>query len=87
MVKSTGFCSFAAENRKIMTGKLPKDDHHELFCTRLADLINLQHELALLADSIDRKYFDEAFKKRYTERNGRPSMPIRLMVGVLILKH
>ncbi|MDR2764198.1 MAG: hypothetical protein LBB90_04125, partial [Tannerella sp.] len=87
LVKSTGFCNFAAENRKMMTGKLPQDDHRELFRTRLADLINPQHELALLADSIDRKYFDEAFKKHCTEHNGRPSMPIRLMVGVLILKH
>ncbi|MDR1667065.1 MAG: hypothetical protein LBS03_05160 [Bacteroidales bacterium] len=32
-----------------MLGKLPVDDHRELFRTRLADLINPQHELALLA--------------------------------------
>jgi hypothetical protein len=42
---------------------LPKDDHRELFRTRLADLINPQHELALLAHAVDWKYFDEAFKK------------------------
>jgi IS5 family transposase len=50
-------------------------------------LINPRHELALLAGRIDWKYFDETFKKRYTEHNGRPSMPIRLMIGMLILKH
>ncbi|MDR2763651.1 MAG: transposase [Tannerella sp.] len=71
----------------MMTGKWHQDDHRELFRTRLADLINPQHELTLLADSIDWKYFDEAFKKHCTEHNGRPSMPLRLMVGVLILKH
>jgi IS5 family transposase len=70
-----------------MIGKLPQDDHRELFRTRLADLINPQHELTLLADTIDWKYFDEAFKKHCTEDNGRPSMPLRLMVGVLILKY
>jgi IS5 family transposase len=32
-----------------MLGKLPVDDHRELFRTRLADLLNPQHELALLA--------------------------------------
>jgi IS5 family transposase len=85
LVKSTGFCNFAAENLKIMTGKLPKDDHRELFRTRLADLINPQHELALLANTMDWKYFEEGFKKYYTGNNGRPSMPIRLMVGVWIL--
>jgi hypothetical protein len=36
-----------------MLGKLPVDDHRELFRTRLADLINPEHELALLADKID----------------------------------
>jgi IS5 family transposase len=50
-------------------------------------MINPQHELALLANAVDRKRFDENFKKYYTEHNGRPSMPIRLMIGVLILKH
>jgi hypothetical protein len=34
LVKSTVFCDFAAENRKKMTGKLPQDDHRELFRTR-----------------------------------------------------
>jgi IS5 family transposase len=43
--------------------------------------------LALLAQKIDWNYFDEAFKKFYNQENGRPSMPIRLMVGVMILKH
>jgi hypothetical protein len=30
-----------------MLRKLPVDDHRELFRTRLADLINPQHDLAL----------------------------------------
>ncbi|MDR2814973.1 MAG: hypothetical protein LBB79_10035 [Prevotellaceae bacterium] len=44
-----------------MTGKLPKDGHRELFRTRLADLVNPQHELAMLAHTVGWKYFDEAF--------------------------
>ncbi|MDR1584415.1 MAG: transposase [Prevotellaceae bacterium] len=68
-----------------MLGKLPVDDHRELFRTRLADLINPQHELALLAT--DWSYFENEFKGLYSDKPSRPSMPIRLMVGVLMLKH
>ncbi|MDR2823860.1 MAG: transposase, partial [Prevotellaceae bacterium] len=71
-----------------MIGKLPEDTkQRELFRIRLSDLINPQHELALLSQKIDWNYFDDEFKKYYCQNNGRPSMPIRLMVGVLILKH
>jgi IS5 family transposase len=70
-----------------MLGKLPVEDHRELFRTRLADLINPEHELALLANKIDWNYFEEEFKSLYSEKPGRPSMPIRFMVGVLMLKY
>ena len=39
-----------------MIGKLAKNER-ELFRTRLADLINPKHELAMLAQSIDWQYF------------------------------
>jgi hypothetical protein len=39
------------KNWKIRLGKLPVDDHRKLFRTRLADLLNPQHELALLEES------------------------------------
>ncbi|MDR2120653.1 MAG: hypothetical protein LBP64_07240 [Tannerella sp.] len=70
-----------------MSGKLPVDNHHELFRTRLPDLINPEHELALLSNKIDRQYFEEEFKSLYSDRPSRPSMPIRFMVGVPMLKH
>ncbi|MDR2118178.1 MAG: IS5/IS1182 family transposase, partial [Tannerellaceae bacterium] len=70
-----------------MLGKLPVDDHRELFHTRLADLINPEHELALLTNKIDWNYFEDEFKNLYSEKPSRPSMPIRFMVGVLMLKH
>jgi IS5 family transposase len=70
-----------------MLGKLSVDDHRELFRTRLADLINPEHELALLANKIDWNYFENEFKNLYSDKPSRPSMPIRFMVGVLLLKH
>ena len=68
-----------------MLGKLQKNER-ELFRTRLEDLINPNHELALLAKKIDWQYFEEAFKPYYSDK-GAPSVPIRTMVGCLMLKH
>jgi IS5 family transposase len=69
-----------------MLGKLPDRNQREFFRTRLVDLINLNHELALLADTIDWQYFEKEFKPYYSDR-GAPSVPIRTMVGCLLLKH
>ena len=69
-----------------MIGKLPDSNQRELFRPRLEDLINPQHELALLATAIDWQYFEDEFKSYYSNR-GAPSVPIRIMVGCLILKH
>jgi hypothetical protein len=33
-----------------------------------------------------RVVFDDAFEQHYSQDNGRPSKPIRLMVGLLLLK-
>lgn len=68
-----------------MVGKTNKKKQHDLLRPMLVDFINGQHELVLLADKIDWDYFEKAFSEFYS-RFGRPSMPIRLMVGCLILK-
>jgi IS5 family transposase len=68
-----------------MLGKLPDKNQRELFRTRLEDLINPKHELALLSKKIDWQYFENEFKKYYSEK-GAPSVPIRTMVGCLLLK-
>ena len=69
-----------------MLGKLPDKDQRELFRTRLEDLINPNHELVLLATAIDWQYFEKEFKSYYSAK-GAPSVPIRTMVGCLLLKH
>ena len=45
----------------------------------------MNHELILLAKKIDWKYFENEFSSYYSNV-GKPSMPIRLMVGCLLLK-
>jgi IS5 family transposase len=49
-------------------------------------MINPNHELALLANAIDWQYFENEFAPYYSD-TGAPSVPIRLMVGSLLLKH
>lgn len=68
-----------------MRGKSISQDQQDLFKPLLKEFINLNHELALLADNIDWKYFEEEFSQYYSH-TGKPSMPIRLMVGSLMLK-
>jgi IS5 family transposase len=69
-----------------MIGKLQPNDQRDLFRTRLEDLINPNHELALLSKKIDWAYFETAFASYYSEK-GAPSVPIRTMVGCLLLKY
>jgi IS5 family transposase len=68
-----------------MLGKL-QENEREFFRTRLEDLINPNHELALLAKQIDWLYFDNEFKVYYSDK-GAPSIPLRTMIGCLMLKH
>lgn len=53
----------------------------------LSDMLNQSHPLYKLAYKIDWAKFDTAFAPLYCQNNGRPAKPIRLMCGLLILKH
>jgi IS5 family transposase len=69
-----------------MQGKLPVKSQRDLFRPMLDDFIDMRHELVLLEKHIDWKYFEDEFAPYYSD-NGAPSVPIRLMVGCLMLKH
>ena len=68
-----------------MVGETDKKKQRDLFRPMLIDFIDNRHELVLLADKIDWDYFEKEFSPFYSA-TGRPSMPIRLMVGCLMLK-
>ena len=53
----------------------------------LDDLLNQQHPLYKLSHKIHWCVFENAFMPLYCSDNGRPAKPIRLMCGLLILKH
>ena len=69
-----------------MIGKLPKKGQLDIFRPLLEDFIDMNHELVLLSNSIDWSYFEKEFSIYYSDK-GAPSVPIRLMVGCLLLKH
>lgn len=46
-----------------------------------------RHPLYILANKVNWEMFEVAFLPLYCANNGRPAKPIRLMVGLLILKH
>lgn len=68
-----------------MIGKSPNQEQKHLFMPNLIEFINLKHELCLLAEAIDWEKFEVDFAPFYS-KIGSPAKPIRLMVGLLILK-
>lgn len=68
-----------------MKGKSPNQDQRNLFLPILKDIINPEHELAILSDQINWKTFEDEFSALYSH-TGQPGMPIRMMVGLLLLK-
>jgi len=53
----------------------------------LATMLDSKHPLYVLANLIDWDRFEKAFSPLFSNNTGRPPKSIRLMVGLLILKH
>lgn len=69
-----------------MVGKQDKSPQLSIFDTPLKRFINLNHELCILSEKIDWDSIEKEFSVYYSETE-RPSVPIRRMVGLLLLKH
>jgi IS5 family transposase len=68
-----------------MLGKLKPDFQQNLFQTRLTDLINLNHPLVKLSKEISWDNLEFSLSDLYSTQ-GRPSVAIRKIAGLLILK-
>ena len=68
-----------------MLKKLPVQPQLEMFKTVLTSFIHPEHELCLLAQKLDWKGLEDEFAPLYG-KVGRPSVPIRTIVGLLLLK-
>ena len=65
----------------------PEDSQSMLFTSKLEQILNDQHPLCRLADTIEWSEFEKAFGKLYDPGFGRPAINTRLMVGLHYLKY
>ena len=63
-----------------------KARHDDLFRARLDQIINMKHELVVLADRVDWAWLDDELAGYFSDE-GRPAEPVRFMLGLLLLKH
>ena len=68
-----------------MLGKSPNQNQKSFFKPLLKDFIDMNHPLVLLSERIPWKALEKDFANLYS-CTGTPSKPLRLMVGLLILK-
>lgn len=68
-----------------MLGKTKQDLQQNLFKTRLTELINMEHPLVQLAHELDWDHLEQEFEKFFST-HGRPSVAIRKIAGLLLLK-
>ena len=69
-----------------MLSQSPNLNQTNMLYPNLLDQLNLKDPLIQLAKAIPWKYLEEEFTPLYSHR-GKPAKPIRLMVGLCILKH
>lgn len=69
-----------------MLAKQQDRSQHSLFFS-LESTLSPKHPLFILSNKIDWEMFEREFSPLYCLDNGHPAKPIRLMVGLLILKH
>jgi IS5 family transposase len=69
-----------------MIGKKPSEHQMSIFEVALESFIDMNHELVLLSKQIDWEEVESEFAEYYCADNGRPSVPIRTMVGMMLLK-
>lgn len=69
----------------IMVGKSRPQNQTDIFTPHLTEFINMGHELVLLSQQLDWQHIEKELSTYYSH-TGQPSMPIRFMVGCLLLK-
>lgn len=57
----------------------------DIFRMRLDQMVNLKHELIILSEELDWKWIEGELSGYYSDE-GRPAIPVRTMVGMLLLK-
>ena len=69
-----------------MIGQKEKNPQLSMFRVPLKQFIDESHELVQLSGKIDWKSLEDGLSVYYCADNGRPSVPIRLIVGIVMLR-
>lgn len=69
-----------------MKGNSAKNKQRTVFGLGLKDTLNPAHPMYKLTDKVPWDYFEKEFSEFYINF-GRPGIPIRLMVSLLLLKY
>jgi len=69
-----------------MIGKIDKNPQLEMFKVPLKHFIKLDHELVLLSKKINWDQLESDISRHYCSDNGRPGVPIRTIVGIILLR-
>jgi len=64
-----------------------KMGQHDMFRSRLDQIIDLDHEKVILADKINWQFLSDKCGENYCDKPGHPALSTRLMAGVHILKY
>lgn len=86
MINIARFFVFLIKTLQKMIGKTDKTPQLNIFKIPLNQFINLKHQLCLLSKKIDWDKVEKDFSEYYCVDNGRPSIPIQKIVGVILLK-
>lgn len=68
-----------------MLGKKSPSGQLDMFKSRLDQILNMKHELIQLSREVDWEWIESELSVYYSNE-GRPSVPVRTMVGLLLLK-
>jgi len=60
---------------------------HDMFRSRLDQIIDMSHEKVILASVIDWQFLSQKCGENYTDKPGHPALSTRLMAGLHILKY
>ncbi len=67
--------------------EMTSDSTGDLFRHRLENMLDMRHELIRLSNLIHWPALAKEFGAFYSEGQGRPGKPIRLMAGLILLQH
>jgi transposase, IS5 family len=70
-----------------MQPKPIKEQQDQLFKSRLSEQLKPNHELLKLAKKIPWEQLEAEFKPLFSEGPSRPPLPVRLVVGLMMLQH